>query len=382
MDIGLEGFRVLARKIGLPFVRALRESRARMLATRLRWVGSGIHVSYLTGEFPKGPRSRYQRWHGGAVKTSYLAEAFPHAGLECNIMYVVSSAYRGEWLPILLAAKERGIKIVWNQNGVFYPAWYTGNYVKANGVLWNGMQLADFIIYQSEFCRRSADMWVGKPTAPSEIVYNAVDTDHFQPIRGSPPVQDLKLLTTGTVGHSYRLESVIRAVAILKERTRLRLTLIIAGNVPGLNDGSSIAGSMQALSRQLGVEQIIYFLGPYTQVEAPKIYGEAHMLVHAKYNDPCPTVIVEALACGLPVVYSASGGVPELVGSEAGIGVPAPLDWEHTFAPDPGDLADAILQISNRWADYANAARKRAVNKFSLEDYVVHHQSIFQQLTG
>lgn len=368
-------FWVSARRMGLPIVRALRESRARMLATKLRLARTGIHVSYLTEEFPKAPRSRYKRWHGGAIKTSYLAETFPHAGLKCNIMYIVSSVYRGEWLPILRAAKEHGIKIIWNQNGVFYPAWYTGNYVEANKVFWNGMQLADFIIYQSEFCQRSADMWVGKPIAPSEIVYNAVDTNHFQPIRRSPPDQVLKLLTTGTIGHFYKLEAVIQAVAILRKRTRLRPTLIIAGNVR-----SSFVRAMQSLSRRLGVKQIIQFWGPYTQVEAPKIYREAHVFVHTQYNDACPTVVVEALACGLPVVYSASGGTPELVGFEAGIGVPAPLDWEHNFTPDPEDLATAIFQISNQWTDYASAARKRAVDRFSLENYVQQHLSIFQQL--
>ena len=59
----------------------------------------------------------------------------------------------------------------------------------------------------------------------------------------------------------------------------------------------------------------------------------ADLLLHTKYNDPCPTVVLEAMASGLPVVYSASGGVPELVGEEAGVGIPAPFDWEHDHPP-------------------------------------------------
>ena len=52
-----------------------------------------------------------------------------------------------------------------------------------------------------------------------------------------------------------------------------------------------------------------------------------------------PTVVLEALASGLPVVYSASGGTPELVGDDAGVGVPAPLDWEQDHPPAPEALA-------------------------------------------
>ncbi len=56
----------------------------------------------------------------------------------------------------------------------------------------------------------------------------------------------------------------------------------------------------------------------------PSVFRRAHVLLHTKVNDPCPTAVIEAMACGVPVAYAASGGTVELVGDEAGVGVPHP----------------------------------------------------------
>ena len=56
--------------------------------------------------------------------------------------------------------------------------------------------------------------------------------------------------------------------------------------------------------------------------------------------------MIEALACGRPVVYSNSGGVPELVGSEAGIGVGTEQTWDRDVPPDPVALAEAVAKVS------------------------------------
>ena len=71
----------------------------------------------------------------------------------------------------------------------------------------------------------------------------------------------------------------------------------------------------------------------------------ADLLLHTQYNDACPGLVLEAMACGLPVVYSASGGTPELVGPEAGLGVAAEQSWEKTYPPDPNKMAGAVLTV-------------------------------------
>jgi len=123
----------------------------------------------------------------------------------------------------------------------------------------------------------------------------------------------------------------------------------------------------------------VELLGTYSQAEAPALYRRADVLLHTKYNDPCPTVVLEAMACGVPVVYSRSGGTPELVGEEAGVGVEAPLDWDRDHPPAPPELADAVRTVAERLPDYAAAARERSLG-FDVRPWVDRHREVFERL--
>ena len=63
--------------------------------------------------------------------------------------------------------------MVHNQNGVFYPAWYEGDWQRQNEVMAHSYHLADYVFWQSEFCRRTANMFLGKRKGPGEVLYNA-----------------------------------------------------------------------------------------------------------------------------------------------------------------------------------------------------------------
>ena len=106
----------------------------------------------------------------------------------------------------------------------------------------------------------------------------------------------------------------------------------------------------------------------------------AHLLLHLKYNDPCPRVVVEAMACGLPIVYSATGGVPELVGDDAGIGLPALEDYEKIYLPEPEALAAAVWRVYRDYRRFSAAARLRAVERFDLRPWLKRHEEIFTEL--
>ena len=153
------------------------------------------------------------------------------------------------------------------------------------------------------------------------------------------------LLLGGDQSQSYRLETALRTLSLLPD-ARLLVT------------GSVLAGG-RALVESLGLGDRVVFAGRYAQRDAPSVYRRAHVLLHPKVNDPCPNVVLEALACGVPVVHSASGGTPELVG-DGGIGVPSETSWERDVPPDPEALAAAVRDVLSRLDRYQGAARARA----------------------
>jgi glycosyltransferase involved in cell wall biosynthesis len=317
--------------------------------------------------------------HGGIVKFQRMQDDFPNSPRRFNILYMVSSWRPKDWSQLLWLVRQKKAKIVWNQNGVAYPAWRKVGWEKINAPMAKLLHAADYVFYQSRFCKLSADRFLGERREGYEILYNAVDTKVFTPASLDPDPHHLIVLLGGTQYQYYRIESAIRALAVLAKR-RSDVRLLITGKLSWISKKVEATRIVRRLLTDLGISDKVQFLGAYTQQEAPSILRQAHILLHTKYNDPCPGLVVEAMACGLPVVYSHSGGVPELVGQEAGIGIPAEISWEQDFPPDPEALAEAVLQVAERRTAFAEAARQRAVEQFDLCSWLQRHREVFEEL--
>lgn len=342
---------------------------------RIGKTNSGISVFYLTTKFPNRPTTRGEHAHGGSVKLTYLAEAFPHAYPSANLAYIVTSVGHPLQREILERAKRQGLKFVINHDGVAFPAWAGDQYTDFNQISKNILDQADFIVYQSQFSKLSADLYLSPPNVPQEIIYNPVDIQHFSPRLDVEKPKELTLLLGGNQYEKYRLELALKTLQSLLAHVP-NARLIVTGTLwqPYRESEEWTARTL----KEMNLTNHVTFVGTYTQAEAPLLYSRAHLLIHTKYADPCPGLVPEALGCGLPVVYVGNGGVPELV-EEAGIGVPVEHSWETINLPAPEMMADAVMQVYNDLDRYSEAARQQA-QKFALEKFVARHKDIFTKV--
>ena len=104
----------------------------------------------------------------------------------------------------------------------------------------------------------------------------------------------------------------------------------------------------------LGIVASVEFTGAVDQKELVAYYQKADVLCLSSFSEGFPCAVVEAMACGKPVVASQVGGIAEVVDSQSGILVP------------PGDLkllSEALLQAKNRVWDQ-RMIRQRIVDGF------------------
>ena len=309
---------------------------------------------------------------GGRVKLTHLAERWPESDA-FNVLYLVSSAPPPFASELVRWAKKRGAKFVWNQNGVGFPAWAGIRAWETNIPMRRLLRLADYVVYQSEFCRVSADRWLEPASCPSSVLINPVDTAVFKP--APAPLDSWRLLAAGTHYQPFRVIGALETLRVLLDAGH-RATLTIAGELRWKNADAEVH---EAVTR-LRLAEWVTMRPAFTQEEAVRLYQASHILLHLKYHDPCPTVAIEALACGIPVVSSASGGMPEIVGPDGGEMLDVKCDWFRADYPPARAIAAAVARVMREWPQRSEAARARAERLFRKQDWADAHGAIFEGL--
>lgn len=166
------------------------------------------------------------------------------------------------------------------------------------------------------------------------------------------------------VGMNYRLKGLaplIRSLANLPADHPFTLAVV----------GHRDFAEYQRLAQQYGVASRVRFLG--FRADPKDAYFAADFLVHPTFYDPCSLVVLEALACGLPVITTKYNGAAELMNDDCGIVVDSPLNAQA--------LSAAIMEMSQPGtrAQAAKAART-AAKQWTFEDHYRKLLSVFEEI--
>jgi glycosyltransferase involved in cell wall biosynthesis len=236
-------------------------------------------------------------------------------------------------------------------------------------------RLASQVIYQSQFARRWWEQVHGPVPVPSQVVYNAVDLAIYTPQGPQDrPVDRIRLLLVeGSLSGGYEagLEHAVRLAEGLDESVswerlepgrfnRQRLELMVVGRV------SSVL--REHWQRETHIP--LLWVGLAAAEKIPAIDRSAHLFFSGDLNPACPNAVIEALACGTPVIAFATGALPELVAGDAGRVVPYGGDPWRLETPDLGGLVAAAGELLDDLERCRAAARARAEAMFNLDHMV------------
>jgi N-acetyl-alpha-D-glucosaminyl L-malate synthase BshA len=226
---------------------------------------------------------------------------------------------------------------------------------------------SDGLTVPSAFLRQAAYDNLHLADTPIEVIPNFVDTDHFRPAHSPffaesrrPPV----LIHSSNFRPIKRVADVVHILAAV--RKQVPATLILVG------DGPERAAT-EALCKKLELDSAVRFLG--MQLDVQKVLQDSDVFLLPSVTEGFGLAALEALSCGVPVVASRVGGVPEVV-----------EDGKSGLLCEAGDveqMAAAVLRIlrdAPLHRRMSQAARRSALQNFQRAPMVSRYEAFYRRV--
>ncbi len=223
------------------------------------------------------------------------------------------------------------------------------------------MQQADVVTAGSSGLLDSVRKVTGCDAGHLAFVPLGVDTAMFHPA-GRRPETPAVLVNVGALQAVKGHADLIRAFRFAVDREpNVRLRIVGAGE---------LRAELEALSAELNLNDDVHFVGELRHDQLPDVYRRATMFVQASYHEAQGMAVLEAAACGLPIVGTRVGALADL----------APDAAVATPPGDPIRLGQNILTVLSdplRLQALGHAARDRAQKIYSLEASVARFESLY-----
>jgi glycosyltransferase involved in cell wall biosynthesis len=300
-----------------------------------------------------------------------------HGPLDWRLVSRVATVLR-RWRPSIVqthgykatavAYLLRRLRAPWHWIGFFHG--FTSEPLRARFYHWVDRRLlgaAERVVVMSQAQARAFRHCDGRV----RVIYNAAlalppaarpsERDRLAAVAGSLPRPIVGVV--GRLSQEKGVDLFLDACAVLV-RKGLPFSALLAGDGPG-------RARLEARCTHLGLESSVRFLGHVYDVDV--LYGMLDLLVLPSRSEGLPNTLLEALRADLPIVATAVGAVPEVVGASAAARVVAPgsaaaLAEAIEHALTEGDLPEAA------------AARHEAMSRFCLERRVEAHVQLYRDL--
>ena len=162
------------------------------------------------------------------------------------------------------------------------------------------------------------------------------------------------ILSVCTLERRKNIDTLIRAFALLKRRTASQHQLVLVGkHAPG-------ADRLRVLARKEGLDSDVIFTGYVPDDDLVQLYNHAEAFVYPSLYEGFGLPIVEAMACGVPVITTGRASLPEVAGDAA-------LLVDGLSAPELAGAMERLIQDDRLRAEMATRGLKRA-SQFSWLD--------------
>ena len=285
-------------------------------------------------------RLRWKRFDILHIVDSDYAAAIPASRLSRAVVTC------HDLMPLL--HREHGLGEVFGRSGRYY-------FAKSM----RKMSRCGRVVADSAFSRDCILKYTDCPTHRVEVVHLGIDLVRFQPMSKETPVlMDFQrrhglvgkevLLHVGGGAWYKNVETVLHVVHALVRAGHSNVVLLKIGHM---------TSEQAALAERLGLHPRIVMLPRVTDEELPLAYHAADLLLWPSWYEGFGLCVLEAMACGTPVVCSSGGSLPEIAGDAAVMH--DPKDMDGLAASCRKVLEDPAFRTRSRDAGLARSAKFR-----------------------
>ncbi len=211
----------------------------------------------------------------------------------------------------------------------------------------------------------------GYPAATAQTIYPGADVDAFYQAE-LPPRDRLRIAYASLVAQYKGADVLVEALSLL-HAAGIEFTATIAGGT----FQPEFADALKQFVESEGLQEAVHFPGALSRQELIQLYKNHNVLVFpSRFEEPFGISQIEAMAAGLTLVTSGTGGAREIVEEHGKDG----LIFE---SENPFDLADILSSLPTdlaRWEAIARAGQQRAMSEFNQTKAVEKLEAIFLEL--